>query len=483
MIASSVNAIHAVWLDPFSPLADAERAQLDAAGVSLECVSTLGEMNLALRRAHLLVVRLGDSADLLTEVQTLIAQLGHTVPVLCRVERRRMEVVVEAMRLGALHVLPADEWSAEAWRAAVEGLNAPELKNRSYVFVDPVSQHLLALAQRVAQAEVTALLVGPTGAGKEVLARVLHESSPRAKGPFVAMNCAALPEHLIEDMLFGHEKGAFTGAHKEHKGLFEQAQGGTVFLDEIGEMPIHLQAKLLRVLQEKKLNRLGGETPISVDVRVVAATNKDLRKAIEQREFREDLYFRISTFRLRIQPLRERPGDILPLVMQSLGRHAKGGVPFNVSNEAKALLQNYPWPGNVRELENVVQRAVVLCTGRTIAPLHLMFDDAPMSEPVPQELAPQVLAAAQPMVTPLPTPMPMPTAPSMPIMEDAEEADVSAINLQHAVKSSEHQIIMAALQTTESREEAARKLGISPRTLRYKLAQLRNRGMSLSFAD
>jgi two-component system response regulator FlrC len=483
VIASSVNAIHAVWLDPFSPLADAERAQLDAAGVSLECVSTLGEMNLALRRAHLLVVRLGDSADLLTEVQTLIAQLGHTVPVLCRVERRRMEVVVEAMRLGALHVLPADEWSAEAWRAAVEGLNAPELKNRSYVFVDPVSQHLLALAQRVAQAEVTALLVGPTGAGKEVLARVLHESSPRAKGPFVAMNCAALPEHLIEDMLFGHEKGAFTGAHKEHKGLFEQAQGGTVFLDEIGEMPIHLQAKLLRVLQEKKLNRLGGETPISVDVRVVAATNKDLRKAIEQREFREDLYFRISTFRLRIQPLRERPGDILPLVMQSLGRHAKGGVPFNVSNEAKALLQNYPWPGNVRELENVVQRAVVLCTGRTIAPLHLMFDDAPMSEPVPQELAPQVLAAAQPMVTPLPTPMPMPTAPSMPIMEDAEEADVSAINLQHAVKSSEHQIIMAALQTTESREEAARKLGISPRTLRYKLAQLRNRGMSLSFAD
>jgi two-component system response regulator FlrC len=481
VIASSVNAIHAVWLDPFSPLADAERAQLDAAGVSLECVSTLGEMNLALRRAHVLVVRLGDSAELLTEVQTLIAQLGHIVPVLCRVERRRMEVVVEAMRLGALHVLPADEWSAEAWRAAVEGLNAPELKNRSYVFVDPVSQHLLALAQRVAQAEVTALLVGPTGAGKEVLARVLHESSPRAKGPFVAMNCAALPEHLIEDMLFGHEKGAFTGAHKEHKGLFEQAQGGTVFLDEIGEMPIHLQAKLLRVLQEKKLNRLGGETPISVDVRVVAATNKDLRKAIEQREFREDLYFRISTFRLRIQPLRERPGDILPLVMQSLGRHAKGGVPFTVSHEAKAMLQNYSWPGNVRELENVVQRAVVLCTGRTIAPLHLMFDDAPSSESVTKELASQVLASTQPPAPSFPIAQPM--APSVPVMEEADEADVSAINLQHAVKSSEHQIIMAALQTTESREEAARKLGISPRTLRYKLAQLRNRGMSLSFAE
>ena len=466
VIASSVNAMHAVWLDPFSPLNDAERAQLDAAGITLECVSTLGDMNLALRRAHLLVVRLGDSADLLLEVQTLVAQLGHMVPVLCRVERRRMEVVVEAMRLGALHALPADEWSPQAWRDAVQGLNAPELKNRSYVFVDPVSQHLLALAQRVAQAEVTALLVGPTGAGKEVLARVLHESSPRAKGPFVAMNCAALPEHLIEDMLFGHEKGAFTGAHKEHKGLFEQAQGGTVFLDEIGEMPIHLQAKLLRVLQEKKLNRLGGETPISVDVRVVAATNKDLRKAIEQREFREDLYFRISTFRLRIQPLRERVGDILPLVMQSLAKHTKGGVPYSVSEEAKAQLQAYSWPGNVRELENVVQRAVVLCNGRTISPMHLMFDEA-QPAPMPPTVAADMPSAEQ----------------ELPQMAHGVEEEADPVNLQHAVKSSEHQIIMAALQATESREEAARKLGISPRTLRYKLAQLRNRGMSLSFAE
>ncbi len=480
MIASSVNALHAVWLDPFSPLGEAERAQLDAAGVTLECVSTLGEMNLALRRAHVLVVRLGDSADLLLEVQTLIAQLGHTVPVLCRVERRRMEVVVEAMRLGALHVLPADEWAPQAWREALNGLNAPELKNKSYVFVDPVSQHLLALAQRVAQAEVTALLVGPTGAGKEVLARVLHEASPRAKGPFVAMNCAALPEHLIEDMLFGHEKGAFTGALKEHKGLFEQAHGGTVFLDEIGEMPIHLQAKLLRVLQEKKLNRLGGETPITLDVRVVAATNKDLRQAIQQREFREDLYFRISTFRLRIQPLAERPGDIVPLVLQSLARHAKDGVPYSLSSEARDMLLQYTWPGNVRELENVVQRAVVLCNGRTITPVHLMFDETSAmnaAQDLPR-VAPQTLVQE-------PQPMVEAGVPEMTAFtpEPLEEAPSVAVNLQHAVKSSEQQIIMAALQSTESREEAAKKLGISPRTLRYKLAQLRNRGMSLSFAE
>ena len=484
MNASSVNVIHAVWLDPFSPIDAADRAQLDAAGISLETVSTLGDLTLALRRAHVLVIRLGDSAELLQEVQTLIAQLGHTVPVLCRVDRRRMEVAVDAMRLGALHVLSSDEWSAAAWQSAVKGLNAPELKTKSYVFVDPISQHLLALAQRVAQTDVTALLVGPTGAGKEVLARVLHESSPRAKAPFVALNCAAMPEHLIEDMLFGHEKGAFTGALKEHKGLFEQAHGGTIFLDEIGEMPMNLQAKLLRVLQEKKLNRLGGESVIDLDVRVIAATNKDLKLAIEQREFREDLYFRISTFRLRIQPLKDRPGDIVPLVAQSLARHVKGGVPFTVTDDAQVLLQNYPWPGNVRELETVVQRAVVLSGGRTISPAHLMFDDAQMDEQALPSLHAMPAMPAMPMMaSPLPQDVaqaPVAAAPSYfaPIETREEHTMTAPINLDSAVKASELQVIMAAIQSTDSRLEAAAKLGISPRTLRYKLAQMRTRGMT-----
>lgn len=491
MNASSVNVIHAVWLDPFSPIDAADRAQLDAAGISLETVSTLGDLTLALRRAHVLVIRLGDSAELLQEVQTLIAQLGHTVPVLCRVDRRRMEVAVDAMRLGALHVLSSDEWSAAAWQGAVKGLNAPELKTKSYVFVDPISQHLLALAQRVAQTEVTALLVGPTGAGKEVLARVLHESSPRAKAPFVALNCAAMPEHLIEDMLFGHEKGAFTGALKEHKGLFEQAHGGTIFLDEIGEMPMNLQAKLLRVLQEKKLNRLGGEATIDLDVRVIAATNKDLKLAIEQREFREDLYFRISTFRLRIQPLKDRPGDIVPLVAQSLARHVKGGLPFTVTPEAQTMLQNYPWPGNVRELENVVQRAVVLSGGRTISPAHLMFDDAQMDEQAMPEMPGIAMALPQAVVDVAAQAPAMPAAatptyyapvsaynaaPMAPI--ETREAPAAPIDLDSAVRASELQVIMAAIESTDSRMEAAAKLGISPRTLRYKLAQMRTRGMN-----
>ena len=167
MNATSVNVTNAVWLDPFKPLDDQERSQLQLAGINVSMVNTLGELNSALREAHLLIIRLAESTDLLQEVLTLVAQLGHNSPVLCRVERRRMDVVVQAMRLGALHVLPSDEWNAEAWHAAVQGLTTVDHKVKSYVFVDPVSQHLLGLAQRVAQTEVTALLVGPTGAGKE----------------------------------------------------------------------------------------------------------------------------------------------------------------------------------------------------------------------------------------------------------------------------------------------------------------------------
>jgi two-component system response regulator FlrC len=474
---STPNVLQAVWLDPFSPLDDEQRAQLGEAGLALHAISTLGDLTLALRRAHVMVIGLGDSADMLREVQTLIGQLGFNVPVICRVERRRMEVAVDAMRHGALHVLPSDEWSVQAWHVATQGMQLNDsTQPKSFVFVDPVSQHLLALAQRVAQTEVTALLVGPTGAGKEVLARVLHESSNRAKGPFVALNCSALPEHLIEDMLFGHEKGAFTGAHKDHKGLFEQAQGGTVFLDEIGEMPIHLQAKLLRVLQEKKLNRLGGESAIDLDVRVIAATNKDLRQAIEAREFREDLYFRISTFRLRIQPLCERPGDILPLAMQALNRLAKDGVPLSLSMESQLMLQQYPWPGNVRELENVVQRAVVLCRGRVVTPAHLMFDD---NQPlyIDQNNRPQFQQAVHVMEPS------EPSADSFMAPAVSDDMKIAAPeDLMSAVKASEHQVILAAIQATDNRVEAAKKLGISPRTLRYKLAQLRERGMELAVA-
>ncbi len=551
MIDSKENPIDAVWLDPISPLSDTERAHLGQVGIQLRTVNTLDELNVALKKTHLLVIRLSENVELLKEVQALMGLLGIKVPVVCRVERRKIEIAVAAMHLGALHVLSSEELSPQIWmdavssireiaahptQAVVPHLGANTVKPASYVFVDPVSQHLLALAQKVAQTDVTVLLVGPTGAGKEVLARVLHETSPRAKGPFVALNCAALPEHLIEDMLFGHEKGAFTGALKDHKGLFEQAFGGTVFLDEIGEMPIHLQAKLLRVLQERKLNRLGGESAIDLNVRIVAATNKDLRAAIENREFREDLYFRISTFRLSIQPLRERVGDIMPLVMQSLIRHGIPSLSYSVSEEAQHLLNSYRWPGNVRELENVIQRAVVLCPTELITSDHLMFDEgvsgtntfgtmggmggmgntgntgntgqgsneqaqyeqsaasvfgsmqshslnSPVAD-ITSALARNVISNEGAAYLPIPRGAYLPGNNNL--SDDAVNGQTQGnlpVDLSSAVKASEHLVIMSAIRTSENRIEAAKKLGISPRTLRYKLAQLRDRGMAMSVSE
>ncbi|MEY4711674.1 MAG: Nitrogen assimilation regulatory protein [Pseudomonadota bacterium] len=351
---------------------------------------------------------------------------------------------------------------------------------RRAVFVDPASQHLLALAQRVAAADVTTLLVGPTGAGKEVMARVLHESSARRAGPFVAINCAVLPEQLVESQLFGHDKGAFTGAQRAHKGLFEQAEGGTLFLDEIGEMPFHLQAKLLRVLQERQVTRLGSETPVAVNVRLVAATNRDLRQAIAQREFREDLYYRIATFRLRVLPLAERTGDILPLAMQFVSQHRCPGQQWELTPQAQQMLLQYAWPGNVRELENVMRRAVVISPDGVVGPAQLMFDDwldAGESAALPGSLATPVQFAA---AAPVPGFAPGAAGPGAePDTDDAGlpgETPLPA-DLHSAVRHNEHKIILATLAATSSRNEAAQRLGISPRTLRYKLAQLRAQGL------
>ncbi len=489
---ASDSTVHAIWLDPLSSLQDGEREALAAAGVLATSVSTLDDLRNGLTQARMVVIRLAHSVELLKEVQQLIAALGHQVPVVCRVHRRDLELTVAAMREGALHVVPSDEWSPASWQVATSALPQPTVaaSDSSAVFVDPTSQHLLALAQRVAQTDVTALLVGPTGAGKEVLARVLHESSPRAKGPFVALNCAALPENLIEDLLFGHEKGAFTGALREHKGLFEQAQGGTIFLDEIGEMPLGLQAKLLRILQERRLRRLGGQSQIALDVRVVAATNKDLKQAIANREFREDLYFRISTFRLTLSPLAQRPGDILPLVATLLAEYGTAGVAYQLSPEAEVALLQYPWPGNVRELSNVVQRAMVLCPDGRIGVAHLLFDEPLTAAPnaTTLDLAP---APAVPELTPhepaAPTPL-SPWASAQPPVAPTASTKATPMPEAHgplsaSVRHTELQAILSALRSTDSRTEAAKQLGISPRTLRYKIAQLRQQGAPLGLMN
>jgi two-component system response regulator FlrC len=502
-----INAHEGLWLDTHEPLTTSQHHALAQAGLGVRVIRHWHDLP-ATRPGQWLAARIANDDDV-QALSTWLQGAGQGTRVICRIDRHLMKLVVAAMRCGAWSVMATEDFSPMAWREALqagestahaevetpaekqpapvaEPAPAPEMTAtpapspapRSAVYVDPASRHLLALAQRVGQAGVTALIEGPTGAGKEVLARVLHESSTRARGPFVSLNCAALPEQLIDDMLFGHEKGAFTGAQKDHRGLFEQAHGGSLFLDEIGEMPMHLQAKLLRVLQERQLTRLGSERKVELDVRIIAATNKDLRVAMQQREFREDLYFRISTFKLHIPALRERSGDILPLVACMLAKHCTTPPAYSVSLQAQHMLLQHSWPGNVRELENVVQRAIVLCPDRQIGAEHLMFDSveqafAPAATPavqatfapaLPQHFAPTTIA---------PTPADHGMRMNWAAPAAAAPIEMPSAGLFEAVKSNEHQLIMAAIEATESRMEAARKLGISPRTLRYKLAKLK----------
>jgi two-component system response regulator FlrC len=469
----------ALWLDPETASSPEQTQALQMCGWASMPVNTLEGLVAHAGDAAVVVLHLSHDVSLLKAAQQLLHDAGLSTPVVCRVARDALDLAVDATKCGALTVLASDDVRHSTWQGLHDKLkpvpqrSAPQVRN--VVFVDPASQHLLALAKKVAQAEVTALLVGPTGAGKEVMARVLHEASPRARGPFVALNCAAMPENLIEDMLFGHDKGAFTGAHRDQKGLFEQAQGGTLFLDEIGELPMHMQSKLLRVLQERQLTRLGGQSTIHLNVRIVAATNKDLKLAIAEREFREDLYYRIATFRMRLLPLCERPGDIIPLAVQCLTQQDHPA--WRLHPQAQAMLLQYPWPGNVRELENVMRRAMVLCTDHHVTPDHLMFDDWLTFT------APAALSPTMPVAAPLnrehhDAPAACKTDNVAPVPPDNDPP----ADLQSAVRMNERQVIMAMLASTPSKTEAAKRLGISPRTLRYKMAQLREHGLSMASA-
>jgi two-component system response regulator FlrC len=326
------------------------------------------------------------------------------------------------------------------------------------VAIDASTRELLALARRVAGSDCTVLLAGESGVGKEVVARYIHRNSPRSAAAFVAVNCAAIPEAMLEGLLFGWERGAFTGAHAAHSGKFEQAQGGTLLLDEITEMPMALQAKLLRVLQEREVERLGGNQAIALDVRVLATTNRQLRADVAAGRFREDLYYRINVFPLELTPLRNRTADILPLAMRLLADHSRRGAPIPaLTADAAQFLLTHGWPGNVRELDNVMQRALVLCDGATIEPQHLRFE-------VP------ALSTVGPMAMPKSAPAPAP-------------APVRSADLAGRLHVTEQQIIIAALRDNfGSRERVARGLGISPRTLRYKLARMRQAGVDLDTA-
>jgi len=364
-----------------------------------------------------------------------------------------IQTAVNAMREGATDFL-VKPFRASAVSERVRQLTLGGLPD-GMVLEDARSRELLELASRVAASEVTVMLNGESGVGKEVFAHYLHNHSSRAAGPFVAVNCAAIPENMLEALLFGYERGAFTGAHESRAGKFEQAQGGTLLLDEVSEMDISLQAKLLRVLQEREVERLGGKRSLKLDVRVIATSNRDLRAAVRDGRFREDLFYRLNVFPLLIPPLRERPGDILPLARAFLARHGRGIETLDLAPCATARLMNHTWPGNVRELDNVIQRAVILCRERQIHAGSIRFEAVTPGRgdhiAVPVEAANAVA------------------------LNGAEER-----HLDTNLRTREEQLILDALRCEQGRrKDAAARLGISPRTLRYKLARLRDAGVAI----
>jgi len=298
------------------------------------------------------------------------------------------------------------------------------------------------MIEKIAPTRVTVLVLGESGVGKELVARAIHQKSLRADGPFVVVNCGAIPEGLIESELFGHEKGAFTGASHSKRGLFDAAHGGTLFLDEVGELPLHVQVKLLRALQQRTIRSVGGVQDREVDVRIVAATNRDLEQEVREGRFREDLYYRLNVIGLRVPPLRERKEDILPLVEHFMERHgARPGM--RLSREAQKLLLEYEFPGNVRELENLVERAITLADGDEIGP----------------DVFPPEVRRVRPSF-------------DESLLEDAPIPP--GFDLQAWLDAFERRMLERALEQAGGvKVEAARLLGISFRSFRYRLAKYR----------
>ena len=384
----------------------------------------------------------------------LLARIKNSypnIPVLLMTAYGNIEKAVSAMRDGAVDYL-AKPFEPELLLKKVEkAVIHHQGEDQLVIAEDLRSRELLLLAERVARSEVTVMIAGDSGAGKEVYARFIHRHSPRSESPFVAINCAAIPDNMLEAVLFGYEKGAYTGAYQSAPGKFEQAQGGTLLLDEISEMSLGLQAKLLRVLQEREVERLGGRTLIPLDVRVLATSNRNLREEVAAGRFREDLFYRLNVFPLYLPALRERPRDILPLAKHMLQRHCaeQGRLAPQMSRVAEQRLISHSWPGNVRELDNVVQRALILCSGDEILPEHLSFE---MDSSIRQE---------QP--------------------RGSETVDFNNKgHLNDDLKSREEQLIIDALRDGNgNRKNAAEKLGISQRTLRYKIARLRDSGVAI----
>ena len=386
-----------------------------------------------------------DSRTLLRRIKTIDPE----IPVMLMTERGTVRNAVEAMRNGAVDYLEKPVNTDVLVEKVNHFMKPMGNIGGELVAQDPKTMQLVGLAKRVASSDATVMITGESGTGKEVFARFIHHHSSRAAGPFVAINCAALPESMLEAILFGYEKGAFTGAYESKCGKFELANNGLLLLDEISEMNLGLQAKLLRVLQEKEVERLGGRKVIPLNVRVLATSNRNLSKYVEEGKFREDLYYRLNVFPLHIAALRDRPDDILPLAHNFVARHTTKDDLTSIEPEAERRLMTHLWPGNVRELDNVIQRALILKTGATIESKHICFNMDGESNSL-----------------------------NFSTLEQENECPVFARGLGDKLKNKEQELILKALNSGNgSRKEVAALLGISPRTLRYKLARLREAGV------
>ncbi len=409
------------------------------------------------------ILRSGKGAELVMidvklDVASFITSLENeriNIPVVaCGVESDT-QAAVKAIKAGAKEYIPLPP-DAEMIGAV---LSAVSQESHAMIHKDPVMQNVVKIADQVAPSDASVLITGESGTGKEVFSRYLHSKSRRSANRFVAVNCAAIPDNLLESELFGYEKGAFTGAVSRRIGKFEEASGGTILLDEITEMDIRLQAKLLRAIQEKEIDRIGGKTPVKVDVRIIATSNRDMQEAIRNKEFREDLFFRLNVVNLRLPPLRERPQDIKSLAEFFGHKYAEAnGLPNKpISEEAMKLLTIYSWPGNVRELENTMHRAVLMSVGNQIDANAIM------------------LMSGEQIQSPMPTD-------AVSSSENSSTASADSL-VGKTVAAVERDLIIDTLKhTLGNRTHAANILGISIRTLRNKLKQYGDEGYDVPVA-
>jgi len=391
-----------------------------------------------------------DGHDLLKKIRTQ----RPDIPVLLMTAYGSIQKAVKAMQDGAVDYL-VKPFEAEVLINFVERYLPHEKSGHSdFIAEDSQSLNVMRIAERVAESDATVMITGESGVGKEVLARFIHNRSKRAEKPFIAINCAAIPDNMLEATLFGYEKGAFTGAYQACAGKFEQAQGGTLLLDEISEMNLALQSKLLRVLQEWEVERLGGRKLIPLDVRVLATSNRKLRDEVNAGRFREDLFYRLNVFPLHLPPLRERTNDILPIVNKILEHMslATGRIMPQLTDAACSKLLGHHWPGNVRELDNVIQRAMILQPGNEISADDLQFETVDTQGVDSLEV----------------------------VSDESRTDDPSHESLGRDLKSHEQHMIINTLRLFNgNRKATAEKLGISQRTLRYKLARMREEGMKI----